>query len=166
MIKHEDSNMFEKRKQEIVIASVEIIKTVYTSGTITLTDFLNDKKYSDIVYKYYNEGLKLISEGKAPEIVKFMLEYEKMKWIKDTNITEEDLLLITTIQGIIPYIQQIDFDGFYQLCCCLIAKPQQYSKVANLLLEINPHIWDSEDIISNNIGLAVIEVNPHTWDTE
>lgn len=144
MIKHEDSNAFEKRKQDIIFVSVEIIKIIYTFATISVVNFFDDEKYTDKVYKYYKEGLKLISEGRPPELLKFMLEYEKVKWIKECNVTEEDLLLITIIQGIIPYIQRMDFDGFYQLCRCLLIKPEQYSKVADLLLEINPHIWEPE----------------------
>jgi len=141
MMEHGDCSMFEKRKQEIVLTSIEIIKTVYTYGPISLPNFFNDEKYSDIVYEYYKEGLSLISDGKPPEIVKFMLEYEKMKWIRNYNITQENLLLVTIIQGIIPYIQKNDFNGFYQLCCCIISEKQHCSDVANLLLGINPNIW-------------------------
>jgi len=35
------------------------------------------------------------------------------------------------------------FDGFYQTCCCIISEKQQYSDVANMILEINPNMWDA-----------------------
>lgn len=154
MFESENSIEFERRKYEVIITSIDILGKLYNWGTISLENyFSNDSnKFKDIVYLYYEKALKLIINGRSPEQVAFMLEYEKMKWIKKSNITEADLLLITIIQGIVPYLQKIDFQGFYDLCGILVSAKQR-EEIEELLLEINLYIWEDGCKIKEGIPL-------------
>ncbi|MBI6871965.1 hypothetical protein [Clostridium aciditolerans] len=161
MFENENSAEFEKRKYKLIITSIDIFKNLYNRGPISLENYFRDNsKFTDTVYSYYKVGLELIINGRPPEQAVFMLEYEKMKWIRKSNITEEDLLLITIVQGIVPYLQKLDFDGFYDLCSNFFSA-KEIGKIAELLLEINPHIWEKYlNSEVNSVG-AYVEINPH-----
>ncbi|WMJ79088.1 hypothetical protein RBU49_09300 [Clostridium sp. MB40-C1] len=100
---------FDSRKSNLAVTVIECLTTIKTKGFLALKDMLFSQYDETLVeISFLKKGIDLIIEGYSPEHIKFVMDLEKIQYIKDSHIDINDFKLITICEKLIPYIQNMN----------------------------------------------------------
>ncbi|MBZ9626391.1 hypothetical protein G9F71_026675 [Clostridium sp. FP2] len=117
------NSSFYNRQDQLIGVSIKLMDNMLKGGTIALKNFIDNEfvKLPDPIYLVYKNCLYMVIEGKNPEQLKLLMEFEKISWICDRT-SKDDLKIIAIIQSLIPIIQEYDISSFIDIIYCLLPK--------------------------------------------
>lgn len=95
----------------------DILIEMYEKGGLAYVE--SDRDNYDLALKYTNISIEILKHAPLYEVNKTMLELSYIKIIKEENPTTEQILELTIIKHLIPYIQDsnieyiIDFQSYF-----------------------------------------------------
>ncbi len=145
--------LFIDSTNELLFHCAHILIRMIDKGTISISDYINEKNLNEDIYTFLQKGLLLISEGKDPDRLRLLMELEKCKWIRDLNKSENDLQLITIIQHVLPLMQTHQIFSFLTIVDEFVDR-----KNRSYLYDL----FQKYDYMSNdtgNIGVAYVKID-------
>ncbi|MBW9159478.1 hypothetical protein [Clostridium tagluense] len=117
------NSSFYNRQDQLIGVSIKLMDNMLKGGPFALKNFIDNEfvKLPDPIYSVYKNCLYMVIEGKNPEQLKLLMEFEKISWICDRT-SKDDLKIIAIIQSLIPIIQEYDISSFIDIIYCLLPK--------------------------------------------
>ncbi|MCY6369038.1 hypothetical protein [Clostridium ganghwense] len=144
---------FDSRKFKLANVVIKALNYIKLKEMLGLKEILREIEIDPIELKFLRKGINLIIDGYSPQHIHFVMELEKMKYIKDSNINQIDLQLIAICEKLLPCIQSFDLLSTDTIFSYAFPK-QKYKQLQSELKKIDvKYNLTKEDIIQNIYSL-------------
>ncbi|MCY6959154.1 MotA/TolQ/ExbB proton channel family protein [Clostridium brassicae] len=140
----------DSRKSNLAATVIACLNIIKTKGFLALKDmpfYQYDETLVEI--SFLKKGIGLIIEGYSAEHIKFIMELEKIPYIKDSHIDINDFKLITICEKLIPCIQNMNLlaiDNIFSY----IFPPEKYFELQRYIKKIDiKYNLTKKDILCN-----------------